>query len=620
MLNDRPPACFRATTAAFLVLWCLLAIPGMAANASGLSALENSVSPYLRLHADDPVAWREWNPSLLEEARQTGRPLFVSSGYFACHWCHVMQEESFSDPGIAERLNRDYIPVKIDRDLHGALDGYLLEFLRATRGSAGWPLNVVILPTGDALTGLVYAPRDDFAAFLDRVTRGLNDEGEAWTALAREGRLELQARLLAGEELLSETRASRLPATLWQAMERETDLLAGGFGDQSKFPRVPALDALLLGHVQGIAPGWAEEFLQITLDEMAGAGLRDVIGGGFFRYSETPDWGTPHFEVMLEDQAQLARLYLRAGRLLDRPDWSVIGLDTLRFVLRDMALAPEAGYAAALSALDGQGREGGSYLWNEGQITTALEDHPLPEIVRDHFGLVGVPTFELGYLPKQRVGIETLAERHGLTVAAATEHVARGRALLLDARRTRETPRDEKAMTGLHGLLLSAFAEAAEEPDIHGAGTALADLLRETASQPAELSLLLGVPASVAGAAELADIADLAQGLHDWARVQGEAFDPAVVRLLETAWLRFADVQGWRASLDLPLPGMIAVRFHPETHRFSPVTRLLALSQEYRDASALIASRLTEFDLRPGRNIEAAPIAHAGLILFLAAD
>lgn len=620
MLNDRLRACFRATTAVFLVLWCLLPIPGMGANASEISALAHSVSPYLRLHANDPVAWREWNASLLDEARQTGRPLFVSSGYFACHWCHVMQEESFSDPGIAERLNRDYIPVKVDRDLHGALDGYLLEFLRATRGSAGWPLNVVILPTGDALTGIVYAPRDDFAAFLDRVTRGLRDEGEAWTALAREGRLELQARLRAGERLLSETRTSRLPTALWQAMERETDLLGGGFGDQSKFPRVPALEALLLGHVQGVAPDWAEEFLQITLDEMARAGLRDVIGGGFFRYSETPDWGTPHFEVMLEDQAQLARLYLRAGRLLDRPDWSVIGLDTLRFVLREMALDPVAGYAAALSALDGQGREGGSYLWNEAQITTALEDHPSPEIVRDHFGLVGVPTFELGYLPKQRVNIETLAERHGLSVAAATEHVARGRALLLDARRTREPPRDEKAMTGLHGLLLSAFAEAAEEPDIHVAGTALADLMREAASQPAELSLLLGVPASVAGAAELVDIAYLAQGLHDWARVQGEAFDPVVVRLLETAWLRFADVQGWRASLELPLPGMIAVRFHPETHRFSPVTRLLALSQEYQDASALIALRLTEFELRPGRSIETAPIEHAGLILFLTAD
>ena len=618
---DRSRIRCRPTAFVLLMLACLVPAVGLAANAPTVSALADSVSPYLRLHADDPVAWREWHPSLLEEARETGRPLFVSSGYFACHWCHVMQEESFSDPGIAERLNRDYIPVKIDRDLHGALDRYLLEFLRATRGSAGWPLNVVVLPTGDALTGLVYAPRDDFAAFLDRVTRGLRDEGNAWRALAREGRLELQARLQAGETLLSDSRASRLPTALWQAMAREKDLLGGGFGDQSKFPRVPAIEALLLGHVRGMAPDWAAEFLQITLDEMAAAGLRDVIGGGFFRYSETPDWGTPHFEVMLEDQAQLARLYLRAGRLLERPDWTAIGLDTLRFVLREMALESGADYAAALSALDGQGREGGSYLWTEAQIAAALADHTSPRIVRDYFGLVGVPTFELGYLPKQRVAIETLAERHGLTVAAAAESVARGRALMLDARLTlRETPRDEKAITGLHGLLLSAFAEGVDDPEIRAAGTALADLLREAASRPEELSLLLGVPESSAGAAELGDIAHLAQGLHDWARAQGSAFDPVVTRLLETAWRRFADGQGWRASLELPLPGMIAVRFHAETHRPSPVTLLLALSQEYGGSSPWIASRVAEFDLRPGRGIEVAPMEHAGLILFLSAQ
>ena len=610
---------YRTTAVVLLALACLVPSVGLASNPPTASALADSVSPYLRLHADDPVAWREWQPSLLEEARQTGRPLFVSSGYFACHWCHVMQEESFSDPGIAERLNRDYIPVKIDRDLHGALDRYLLEFLRATRGSAGWPLNVVILPTGDALTGLVYAPRDDFAAFLDRVTSGLRDEGGAWTALAREGRLELQAQLRAGETVLSDARAARLPEVLWQAMAREKDLLGGGFGDQSKFPRVPALDALLSGHVRGIAPEWAAEFLQVTLDEMAAAGLRDVIGGGFFRYSETPDWGTPHFEVMLEDQAQLARLYLRAGRLLERPDWTAIGLDTLRFVLREMALEPGNGYAAALSALDGQGREGGAYLWNEAQIAAALADHASPGIVRDYFGLVGVPTFDLGYLPKRRVRIEILAERHGLTDAAAAESVARGRALLLDARGTRETPRDEKAMTGLHGLLLSAFAEGADTPEVHAAGTALAGLLREAASRPEELSLLLGAPKNVAGAAELGDVAYLAQGLQDWARAQGETFDPVVTPLLETAWRRFADGQGWRASLELPLPGMIATRFHPETHRPSPVTRLLALSREYRGTSACIASRLEELDLRPGRGIEVAPMEHAGLILFLSA-
>jgi hypothetical protein len=175
-------------------------------------------------------------------------------------------------------------------------------------------------------------------------------------------------------------------------------------------------------------------------------------------------------------------------------------------------------------------------------------------------------------------------------------------------------------MTGLHGLLLSAFAEAADEPEMHAAGTALAELLREAVSTPAQLSLLLGMPKDVAGAAELVDIAYLAQGLHDWARVQGDAIDPAVVLLLETAWLGFADGQGWRPAQELPLPGMIARRFHPEMHRPSPVTLLLALSREYRHSSPEIAARLAEFDLRPGRGIETAPMEHAGLILLLSAE
>jgi len=606
-----------ATAALLVALACLLPAVGFASDAPVVSALTHSVSPYLRLHADDPVAWREWHPALIDEARETGRPLLVSSGYFACHWCHVMQEESFRDTDIAERLNRDYIPVKIDRDLHHALDRYLLEFLRATRGSAGWPLNVVVLPTGDALTGLVYAPRDEFAVFLDRVTQGLYDEGDAWTALAREGRIELQARLREGETPLSDARASRLPDVLWRSMEREKDLLAGGFGDQSKFPRVPALEALLQGYVLGSAPDWAEEFLQVTLDEMATAGLRDVIGGGFFRYSETPDWGHPHFEIMLDDQAQLARLYLRAGRVLERPDWTLIGLDALRFVLREMALELATDrYAVALSALDRQGREGGSYLWNDAQIAAALETHPSPGLVRDYFGLVGVPTFDLGYLPKERTRIEVLAERHGIDVAEARKSLDQGRMQLLEARRTRETPRDEKAITGLHGLLLSAFAEVAYEPDIRDAASALAGSLREVASRPTELPLVLGASA---GAAELSDIAYLALGLHDWARARGEVVDPVVSQLLEAAWRQFSDAQGWRAALEMPLPGMISERFHPEVHRLSPVTVLLALSIEYRETSATIASRLKEFDLRPGMGIERSPIEHGGLIMLLAA-
>ncbi|AGA34032.1 Thymidylate kinase [Thioalkalivibrio nitratireducens DSM 14787] len=624
ILSASAAPCLRPGLALLTLLLVLILGAPVAVAADARSPLAESISPYLRLHADDPVRWRDWSPELFDEAQTTGRPLLISSGYYACHWCHVMQEESFKDAGIGERLNRDFIPVKIDRELHGALDHYLLEFLRATRGSAGWPLNVVVLPTGDALTGVVYAPRDDFAAFLDRISARLSAEREALTALAREGRLELIARMRAGEEPLSASRAARLPQALWTAMEREADLLGGGFGMQSKFPRAPALAALLQARDQGRAPGWADEFLAVTLDEMARAGLRDVIGGGFFRYSETPDWARPHFEIMLDDQAQLARLYLRAGRSFDRPDWIRVGRETLQFVLREMALDAPAAFASGLSALDGDGREGGVYLWTPQQVEAALAGHPEPALVKAYFGLESAPTFDHGHLPKWRGTVAELAGRFGLTETQAGAQLEQGRALLLEARGTRGRPRDDKQVTGLHGLLLSALAEVAEvagEPAFAAAGTELAQRLCDLGRHPQDLSRLLDLSADVAGAAELADYAWLAQGLHDWARATGEeGVEKAVIPLLETAWETFADPHGWRAARDQPLPGMVSRRFHPGVHEPSPTTTLLALTRSYREQSETLNDRLAAFDLRPGREIEAEPIPHADLILLVASD
>jgi len=595
----------------------LLLAFAMPAAADTRSPLADSISPYLRLHADDPVHWREWSPGLLEEARRSNLPLLISSGYYACHWCHVMQEESFKDAGIAERLNRDFIPVKIDRELHTALDHYLLEFLRATRGIAGWPLNVVLLPSGDAVGGVVYAPRDDFARFLDGISGHMRRDGESLAALAREARLELTERLRAGEEPLSATRAARLPQTLWAAMERDADLLGGGFGDQSKFPRAPELEALLLAREQGRAPEWTDEFLAVTLDEMARAGLRDVLGGGFFRYSETPDWGRPHFEIMLEDQAQLARVYLLAARQFGREDWAGVGRGTLHFVLREMALdAPDA-FASGLSAIDQDGREGGVYLWTPEQVEEALAGHSSPGLVRAWFGLDGALQFDYGYLPLETGRLDALAARFEVTLEAASALVEEGRRALMDHREARGLPRDEKQLTGLHGLLLSAFAQAVDDPELAPVGAALDARLQAVAKDPENLSQLLDLPGDVGGAAELADYAYLAQGMHDWAAATGVGPDAVVAGLLEAAWFRFSDADGWRALAEQPLPGMVAQRFHPTVHRPSPTTLILALSREYADQSAVLTERLEAFDLRPSRALETASREHAGLILLL---
>ncbi|WP_018158451.1 MULTISPECIES: thioredoxin domain-containing protein [unclassified Thioalkalivibrio] len=593
--------------------------------------MADSISPYLRLHVDDPVQWRAWDPALLEKAKEEQRPLLISSGYYSCYYCHVMQEKSFKDDGIAERLNENFIPVKVDREVNGALDSYLLEFQRATAGSAGWPLNIVVTPNGHALTGVVYAPRDQFAEFLDGITERLEADYDRLVDLARRGSDELTQRLRAGEEPLSDSRAGRLPQVLWNHLERESDDLQGGFGSSTKFPHSPYLRAMLEAEKAGTAPGWVGEFLEITLDEMAHSGLRDVLGGGFFRYSESPDWNEPHFEVMLEDQAQLALVYLRAGDHFGRQDWIELGLENLDFVKRDMALREDEsgdqadtaedgfrGFASSLSAVDAEGREGGAYLWPEADIASALADHEHPELVRARFGMEGSSVFDLGYLPRRGAGVEALAERFDLDEATVREQVAAGREALIRAREARGLPRDEKVLTGAHGLLLSALAEGAQHDErFREAGAAVQAWLLEVAADPEELPALMGLPSDQAGTATLNDYAFVARGLRDWKAATGEGEQAPALALLEAAWERFRDDDGFRSEPEPPLPGMISQRFHPAVHRPSPTTLLFRLSEEWRGASEMVDAAFAEYDLRPGRAIESDPEHHARLILWL---
>ncbi|WP_018872852.1 thioredoxin domain-containing protein [Thioalkalivibrio sp. ALJ16] len=620
-----------ANPKAALAVVLLAGLLGLSGGAQANPEMADSISPYLRLHVDDPVQWRAWDPALLEEAREQGRPLLISSGYYSCFYCHVMQDESFRDEGIARRLNEHFIPVKVDREVDGALDTYLLEFQRATAGSAGWPLNVVVTPDGHALTGVVYAPRDGFAEFLDRITERLDADYDALLDLARRGSEELSQRLRDGEEPLSAGRAGRLPQVLWNRLEREADDLGGGFGQSTKFPHSPWLRAMLEAEQAGTAPGWVGEFLEITLEEMAGSGLRDVLGGGFFRYSESPDWNEPHFEVMLEDQAQLSWIYLQAGAHYDRDDWIALGLENLDFVKRDMALredelgasaAPSAtgfrGFASSLSAVDEEGREGGAYLWPESDLESALADHPDPDLVRAAFGMDGRAVFELGYLPRSGADVDELAERFDLDPDMAREQLEAGRSALIRAREARGLPRDEKVLTGAHGLLLSALAVAAKhDARFHAAGEAVRDWLLEVGADAEALPALMGLPQEQAGSATLNDYAYVARGLYDWEERQGAGDFAPVVALLEVVWERFRDADGFRAEPEPPLPGMISQRFHPAVHRPSPTTLILELTAALAEAGAGLEQVMSDDDLRPGRAIESSPEQHARLILWL---
>lgn len=611
--------------------WALVLVLTMPVLSWANPEMADSVSPYLRLHADDPVRWRAWDPGLLEEAKATRRPLLISSGYYSCYYCHVMQEESFRDGAVAARLNRDFIPVKVDREIHTALDSYLLEFQRATAGTAGWPLNVVVTPGGHALTGVVYRPRDAFVEFLDGITHRLEADYGQLLDLARRGSEQLAQQLREAQEPLSDSRARRLPEVLWKRLRREADDLQGGFGTAPKFPHAPYLHAMLEAEKAGTAPTWIAAFLELTLEEMAASGLRDVLGGGFFRYSESPDWNEPHFEVMLEDQAQLALLYLRAGDHFGREDWIELGLETLDFVRRDMALrgppggsrAQSAagglrGFASSLSAVDAQGREGGAYLWSGAELEAALEDHPQPDLVRARFGMAGSSVFERGYLPRRAANVEQLAERFRLDEDVVRRQVELGRKALVRTRKKRGVPHDEKVLTGAHGLLLSALAEGAQHDErFREAGAAVHAWLLEVAADPEELPSLMGLPADAAGDASLNDYAYVARGLRDWGAATGEGGQAPALPLLEAAWEHFRDDDGFRSKPVPPLPGMISQRFHAAVHRPSPTTLIFRLSDEWKGASETVDAAFAEYDLRPGRAIESDPHHHAHLILWL---
>jgi uncharacterized protein YyaL (SSP411 family) len=595
--------------------------------------LSLSASPYLRAHADDPVAWRDWSPTLLDEAAAVGRPLFISVGYLACHWCNVMHRESFLHEDIARRLNERFLPVKVDRELNPALDGYLLEFLRATRGFAGWPLNVVVLPTGDALTGLVYAPVDEFAAFLDRIHAQWERDPEGLTRLAAAGRLELQERMRAGDLPLSPARARRLPELFWERLEASVDWLGGGLDTVTRFPRAPLLQAVCAAVEAARAPAWAEEFLSLTLEAMGRKGLRDVLSGGFFRYSETPDWGRPHFEMMLEDQAQLAKLYLDAGRILGVRRWREWGYETVEFMLSEMAVDEGPRFAVALSAIDADGIEGGFYLWTEDQLVEALSGMAHPDWVRAHFALhPRGASMDGGYLPTEPRTIAETSRLLEVDSPALEQTVREGRERLRATRARRARPRDEQSPLAAQGLVLSALAAATEHPPSARAGARLARALAVLAEVPKSLPRMMPAPlnpqrpSSLAGAEPMRtsvsltlwDVVYLARGLQDWSQATGEHQSELVPGLLQLAWGHFFDGEGLRTGIRPDLPGMSALRLHPEAHRPSPSTMLLDLTHQYATVDLTLAERLRQFPGQPGRVIEQNIIDHAGWVLSVA--
>ncbi len=341
--------------------------PGLAAN-----RLAGHPSPYLALHGNDPVDWRPWQAEVFAEAAKDNRLVLVSVGYFSCHWCHVMQRESYQDEAVASMLNRHYVSVKVDRELDPDLDQRLIGFVERVRGSAGWPLNVFLTPEGYPLTGFTYLPRDNFHRLLGQLEAEWR-ENHVELSKAAKRFFEQQMQDDPGTEIdAPQLPAGRLLGAFVAQSMLAADQLQGGFGDTSKFPNVPQLDALLevIAANEHIDPD-VVDFVRLTLDVMSSSNLSDHLNGGFFRYTVDPDWQTPHYEKMLYDNAQLASLYLRAHELWPKAGYAHTAQRTLDFVEAELK-HPQGGYMSSLSAVDEDNIEGGAYLWDREQLEAAL--------------------------------------------------------------------------------------------------------------------------------------------------------------------------------------------------------------------------------------------------------
>jgi len=536
---------------ACLVATLLLSIsPAAMADDALRNRLADHPSPYLALHGKDPVAWQTWGPEVFERARSEDRLIYLSIGYFSCHWCHVMQQESYRDGEVARWLNRHFIPVKIDRELDEALDARMIDFAERTRGRAGWPLNVFLTPEGYPLYAEMYLPRDDFLSLLHKIQDLWGSDPDGLRALVAQ-----EAATDGGPLPVHDWTADGIDQLLRQSRGRvlaNADLLQGGFGQAQKFPNSPQLRFLL--HAWRLQPGdELKEFLLTTLDQMASRGLYDHIGGGFFRYTTDPDWHTPHFEKMLYDNARLALVYLEAARLFSRPVYRRVALDVLAFMRREMS-TPSGAFIASLSAVDDHNVEGGYYLWTRDELSTLLNGEEAAA-VQAAWVADGAPRFDAGYLLFWQDGMEAM---EGMDTSRRTllEHARRK---LLEARSTtRRLPVDDKQLAGWNGLALETWATAARETGDKGlAGTArgVRDYLLDVLWRDGRLLRAVDASGREVGRSTLADYAAVISGMLAFYRLSGSEDDlNAALDMARSAWRQFSSDAGWLHGVDELLP------------------------------------------------------------------
>ena len=498
-----------------------------------MNRLGGETSPYLLQHAENPVEWYPWGEEALARARADDRPILLSIGYSACHWCHVMAHESFEDPETAAVMNRLFVNVKVDREERPDLDAVYMNAVVGMTGHGGWPMTVFLTPSGEPFHGGTYyppQPRHGMPAFrqlllaIDQAWREQRDEVERVGANVRAA-LRAAAEAAPSREPLTEELLTGAVPVLRSAYDPDW----GGFGGAPKFPAASAVGCLLRLHRR---TGDADALAMATgtLDGMALGGMHDLVGGGFHRYAVDGVWLVPHFEKMLYDNALLAAAYLEGHAVTGNPGYAEVAARTLGFMLRELRL-PEGGFASALDA-DTDGVEGTTYVWTPSQLDEALGPAG-GATAAAYYGVTAAGNFE---------GQTTVLRAHGRPPADLDAI----RAALLEVRLHRRQPgRDDKAIACWNGLALAALAQGGwrlRRPDLLAAARDCARfLLREMTGADGRL-LRTYRDGSARIPAYLDDHAAVCHGLLELALATGEAewLAPAR-RLAGDAAARFAD-------------------------------------------------------------------------------
>ena len=488
--------------------------------------LAGETSPYLLQHAHNPVDWYPWGAEALAKAKSEDKPIFLSIGYAACHWCHVMERESFEDAATAEDMNRDFVAIKVDREERPDLDQVYMAAVQAMTGSGGWPMSVFLTPDGHPFYSGTYFPPEP--------AHGLPSFRQALAGAARAWRTERLGVVASGQRLVDSLVAqSRLPtdgpeptsellAQAEDALQSRFDTLNGSWGGAPKFPQPMTIDFLLRRFASGVPKSGA--MVRYTLDRMADGGIRDQLGGGFHRYATDPIWLVPHFEQMLYDNAQLARSYLRAWDVFRSKDgratlpawltaYREIAEGVLEYLLRE--LRRDDGTFAASQDADTGGVEGATFTWTAAEIREVLgEDAPH---FAETYGVRDEGNWE-GRTILSR--LHPAAGEDGVVDPAREARLADARARLLERRATRPQPaRDDKALAAWNGLAIGALADAARllpSPAAERYGAAAVDAAEAIVAGLRRPDGRLGrswKDGRSSGEGVLEDYADLADGL-----------------------------------------------------------------------------------------------------------